>query len=744
MYNDEGGRDPETFRMAGLIDRVDAIGTGILGLTLQCAQCHDHKYDPISQEEYYKLLAFLNNDDETEPLVYSPAERETIARLRREMSEVEAGLRASTPDWAARLAAWEDGLAAAGQPHWTVLPLTDAGTPAEHWYSMREEGSVFTEPSAPGDVTATFTWTTTTAQPVTAFRLELLTDPNLPCGGPGRSLDGTCALSEFEVETAPAAEPKRRTRVKLSAATADVNPAETPLDARFGGGGRVTGPASFAIDGKPGTAWGIDVGPGRRNRDRKAVFVCAEPIVPAAAEFPRPGGTIVTFRLRQGHGGANLDGLSNNNLGRFRISATSAAGVITADPLPARVRALLGVSARRRTPAQVAEIFSYWRTTVPQWKDANERIEALWRQWPAGARTLALAARATPRQTWLLVRGEIEHPGGIVTAGVPAFLHPLPADTGEEPSRLTLARWLVDRKSPTTARAFVNRLWQAYFGRGIVETSEDLGRQSTPPSHPELLDWLAVEFMDHGWSIKHLQRLIVTSATYRQSSDLTPDRLARDPYNRLLARGPRFRVDADVVRDIALAASGLLNDKIGGPSVMPPAPAFLFQPPASFAPFPWVEETGPEKYRRALYTFQRRSTPYPMLQAFDAPDGFASCTRRSRSNTPLQALTTLNEPVFVDCARGLARVAIERGGAGERERLTYACRRAVSRMPSDGELAGLLTLLRSSRQRFERGELNAEKVIGAAALAGIPPSEQAAYVVVARVLLNLDEAITKN
>jgi hypothetical protein len=260
-----------------------------------------------------------------------------------------------------------------------------------------------------------------------------------------------------------------------------------------------------------------------------------------------------------------------------------------------------------------------------------------------------------------------------------------------------------------------------------------------------LLDWLAVEFMESNWSIKHLHRLIVTSAAYRQDSRVSAELLARDPYNRWLARGPRFRVDAEAVRDIALAASGLLNAKVGGRSVMPPAPAFLFKPPASFAPFPWVEEIGDERYRRALYTFHRRSTPYPMLQAFDAPGGISSCTRRGRSNTPLQALTTLNEPVFVDCARALGRIAIEQGGPSDRERLAYAFRRVLSRRPADEELADLTAVLEGARARFERGELDAGRVVGEdqPAVADVDASTRAAYVVVARVLLNLDETLTK-
>ena len=251
------------------------------------------------------------------------------------------------------------------------------------------------------------------------------------------------------------------------------------------------------------------------------------------------------------------------------------------------------------------------------------------------------------------------------------------------------------------------------------------------------------------WSIKHMHRLIVNSATYRQSSRATPEAFANDPRNRLLARGPRLRVEGEIVRDIALAASGLLNPKIGGRSVMPPAPAFLFEPPASYAPFPWAHEEGPEKYRRGLYTFRRRSTPYPMLQTFDVPNADSSCVRRQTSNSPLQALISLNEPVFVECAQALARVTLREGGRTEEERIAYAFRRVLSRPPEPEETAELLSLLHKQRQRFAEGWINPNQVAtGRAETAsnlpeGATPTQLAAYTVVSRVLFNLDETITK-
>jgi hypothetical protein len=313
-----------------------------------------------------------------------------------------------------------------------------------------------------------------------------------------------------------------------------------------------------------------------------------------------------------------------------------------------------------------------------------------------------------------------------------------------------------------------------------MSTTEDLGTQSEAPSHPQLLDWLACEFMSGGdgvsglrsgdervsprsqipdpksqtpdprpWSVKHIHRLIVTSAAYRQSSRVTPELYERDPYNRLLARGSRLRVEGEIVRDIALSASGLLNPRIGGRAVMPPAPGFLFQPPASYAPFPWKDETGDEKYRRALYTFRRRSTPYPALQTFDVPNADSSCVRRLRSNSPLQALVSLNEPIFVECAQALARKALEEGGRTDAERLTYAFRRALARPPTGEEKRELLSLLHRQRERIADGWVSPNEVatgrneVPAQLPAGASPAQLAAYTVVARVLLNLDETITK-
>jgi len=741
MTNEEGGIDPEQFRMEAMFDRMDAIGKSVLGLTIQCAQCHNHKFDPLTQEEYYRVFSLLNDAHEANIAAYMPDEQMRRANILSEITRIETELKERTPDWPARMAQWE-AVVRDDQPQWIIV-RPDLDTSGGEKHLPQEDGSVLAQGYAPTKHTVQMT-IHTEASPITAFRLELLTDPNLPLSGPGRSVLGTAALSEFIVEAAPANAPDKRQKVKFKAATADVNPPETALLSIYddrSGKKRTTGPIGFAIDGNHDTAWCTDNGPGRRNQPRKAVFVAESPIA-------HEGGTVLSVSLVQNHGGWNSDDNQNYNLGRYRFSVTGAPDC-AADPLPAQVREIIAIPAGQRSPRQIDALFSHWRTTVPEWQETNARIEELWKSHPAGASQLAFLPRSEPRETHVLKRGDFLRPERTVTPGVPAFLHPL-AD--EHPTRLSFARWLVDRKSPTTARSLVNRVWQAYFGTGLVATSEDLGTQSEAPSHPQLLDWLAVEFMDHGWSVKHLHRLIVTSATYRQSSRVSPELVAHDPYNRLLARGARFRVEGEVVRDVALAASGLLDSRLGGPSVFPPLPEFMLQPPVSYGPKTWFTSSGGDRYRRALYTFRYRSLPYPVLQTFDAPNGDFSCVRRVRSNTPLQALVGLNEPVAVECSQALARRVLKESQPADAARLQYAFRLCVARTPTEAESAELLRFYAAQKERVAAGWLNARQILGLPDDAvvsadnvpgGATPTELAAWTAVSRVLLNLDETITK-
>jgi hypothetical protein len=729
MINEEGGIDPEQFRMEAMFDRMDAIGKGVLGLTIQCAQCHSHKFDPLTQGEYYRMFAYLNNAHEANVTVYTPAEEQKRADIFRQIRAIHADLKHRTPDWPRRMAEWEKQ-ASANRTRWTIVrPEPDISGGQKH-YNL-DDGSILALGYAPTKHTTEFKVILHAPAEITAARLELLNDPNLPRGGPGRSIFGNFALTEFRV----LADGKE---VKIKSATASVNPAEKELHSSFDDKSkkrRVTGPIEYAIDRKDDTAWTGDNGPGRRNEPQEAVFVFEQPLKLGK-------GATLLFKLTQNHGGWNSDDNQNNNLGRFRFSITDAPNAV-ADPVPVRVRQVLTIPAEKRTSAQVDTVFAYWCGTVSEWKDVNDRIEALWKEHPEGATQLTLMERQTGRTTHVLKRGDFLKPGDAVTPGVPSFLHPLAENAPA--GRLGFAQWLVDRRSPTTARAFVNRVWQAYFGTGIVSTSEDLGTQCEPPSHPELLDWLAVEFMDSGWRVKDLHRLIVTSAVYRQSSKVTPELQAKDPQNRLLSRGPRLRLDAELVRDVALSASGLLQPRIGGPSVFPPIPDFLMQPPASYGPKVWKEDRGPERYCRALYVFRFRSVPYPMLQAFDAPNGDFACVKRTRSNTPLQALTALNEPISLECAQGLAGRVLREGGASDAQRLEYAFRLCVARKPSADETEVLTRMLDRQRRRFAASDAKPGDLLGENRnlFANVSGPEAAAWVSVARVLLNLDETITR-
>lgn len=743
MINEEGGVDPEQFRMEAMFDRMDAIGKSVLGLTIQCAQCHSHKYDPVTQDDYYRMFAFLNNSHEGSIATYTPEQLQQRAELQHKVRTLETEFQHQHPEWAEAMSSWEAGIRDR-DASWTVVQSAEDDLSGGQKMYRLSDGSYLCQGYAPTKHSVTIQ-VMAKVPSITAIRLEQLNDPNLPLGGPGRSIQGTSALTEFKVRAWPVGHPEQAADVKFKQAAASVNAAEKPLDRIYSDKTdrkRVIGPVAFAIDGVDETAWGIDADPVRRNRPCQAVFVPETPLT-------NPDGTVLEVHLVQNHGGWNSDDNQNHNLGRFRLAVTGyGADAAIKDLVPLDVRSILAVPADQRTPTQTAMIFAAWRENSPEGCDLTAQINALWASHPEPVSQMVLQERNEPRMTNLLNRGDFLKPVRPVSGGTPTFLHPMKSES-DKPNRLDFARWLVARESPTTARTIVNRIWQAYFGEGLVATIDDLGTQGTRPSHPELLDWLAVELMENGWSLKHLHRLIANSATYHQSSRVTEDLLQHDPSNHWLTRGPRFRVDAEVVRDIALAASGLLNPIVGGSSVYPPAPEFLFVPPASYGPKVWQESKGADRYRRALYTFRFRSVPYPMLQTFDAPNADVSCVRRSRSNTPLQALTTLNEPLFMEASRALARQMAATVGMDDTQRLAFGFRRCVSRLPTETESQVLLKLLKDQQSRFSQSDMKPlELAVDDPEHPGELPGgasavDLAAWTAVARVLLNLDETITK-
>ncbi|HVJ46547.1 MAG TPA: DUF1549 domain-containing protein, partial [Luteolibacter sp.] len=476
MINEEGGVDPEQFRMEAMFDRMEAIGKGVLGLTIQCAQCHNHKYDPISQEEYFRIFAFLNNDHESQPVVYTNSEQMLRADVISKVSAAESQLQSSTPGWEARMAAWEDEIKAAPTTQWTTIQpvVEDISTGGER-YLPQKDGTFLCGGYQPTKHEVKMR-IKTDVQNITAFRIDMLNDPNLPATGPGRSHFGTFGVTEFKVDAGPEG---KLASIKFTSAQADLEPApETPVRDCFNEKKpvrRVIGPASYAIDGSEETAWSNEVGAGRRNRECAITFLTESPV-------STEGGTNLLIRISQKHGGWNSDDLMGNSMGRFRISIASTAPT-KLDALPKLVRDALAIPRPQRTSAQTATIFSHWRTLQAEWKDANAAIETMWKQHPDGVTQMTLSERSENRPTHLLKRGDWLKPGDAVSPGVPSVLNPLPKDA--PPTRLTFARWLADPKSPTTARVAMNRMWQHYFGTGLVASAEDLGTQSEPPSHPE-------------------------------------------------------------------------------------------------------------------------------------------------------------------------------------------------------------------------------------------------------------------
>jgi hypothetical protein len=753
MLNEEGAIIPEEFRMVEMFDRIDCVGKAALGLTTQCAQCHTHKFDPLTHEEYYGLFAFLNNSYEAKSYVYDAESLAQMAATREKLAAADEAIKTQRPNWRAEIAAWEREVAAGLVP-WTPIVADEMFSGGLLTHPVQQpDKSVLMLGHRDNDI---FMVATPPLQGATGLQIEALNHRDLLMGGPAR--DEFWRLDEVRVFLQQPGSEKWEA-VKLTNATADFsNPErmEPVVDAegKPKGDKKVSvGPVAALVDGVSQSAWESDRGKMLRHQPSVAVVQFEKPL-------DVPEGTKLKLQLTMW--GTKPYAGDRQVLGCFRAS-------LTTQPSPAAPpidhAAVLAISkpAAERTPAESNAIFAAWRKTVADLAPVNDEIASLWASLPEPimrddlprpdgysprATALHYAERepARPRKTHLLDRGDWSRPLHEVKPHVPAALHPFPADA--PPNRLGFAKWLVDPRSPLTARVAVNRFWQTLFGTGLVETPDDFGTRSPVPEYRDLLDWLAVDFQEKGYSQKEAIRQIVTSATYKQSSRATPEELARDPANRLLARGPRFRPDAEVVRDMALAISGLLTEKIGGPSVFPPVPQNMLA--LNFAPIPWPIAKGPDRYRRSLYVLRRRSMPDPVLSNFDAPAGEIACARRLRSNTPLAALAGLNEPVFVEAARALALRTLDEGGHDDASRGHYAFLLCTCRPPTDDELTELLAFVATQRKRLAEGWTNAREVAtgDGEKLPGLPegatPQDAAVWTLAARVLLNLDETLTKN
>jgi hypothetical protein len=727
MTNEEGGVDPEESRYEVAVDRVNTTATVWLGATLGCAQCHNHKYDPFTQKDYYRMMAFFQNIDYDsqafgdgtryfEPTidVATPEQEAKKKTIQAEIDRLTAQLKIETPALAQAQTVWEQETRLVASTAWHVLTPKSLAAGGDVVLAADADGSVLASGPNPGETTYTIEALAGLPR-ITAIRLETLPDPTLPKGGPGRDPYGNFQLNGFEVDAGGS-------HLSIKSIRADEAVGGTGVDTFF--------PASLSRDVYAPRGWRIDASREEKRLPRQIVFTLAQPL-------ETPAG-VITIRLK--HQGAAV----GQSLGRFRLSVTSSRTPQRVVELPAKLRPVLELSPADRSEQQRKDLAAFYRTVAVSLKPSREKIVELQKDLKALGIPTALVMRervAYERPSaFVRRRGSFMDKGEQVYADVPAALHPLRDD--QMPNRLGLARWLVDEENPLTARVAVNRAWEQFFGRGIVETSEDFGTQGSPPSHPELLDWLATEFLHQGWRTKAIHKLIVTSATYRQSSDVSPALEERDPYNRLLARGPRFRLEAEMVRDSVLAASGLLSPRIGGPSVFPPQPDGIWDIPYSTEK--WKPSEGEDRYRRGLYVFIRRSATYPSFMTFDATSREHTTVRRVRTNTPLQALTALNDEAYFEAAQALAlRVLRERANGSPSDRATYAFRLVATRMPKPDELARIVASYTRQLERFRKDSDAAARTIKGFAIEGIDPAEQAAWTLVANALLNLDEAVTK-
>jgi mono/diheme cytochrome c family protein len=747
MTNEEGGIDPEEAHYEVMVDRVNTTATVWLGSTLACAQCHNHKYDPFSQKDYYRLMAFFANTDyqvralgdgtkffETVIDVPTKEQEEKRKTLQAEIDRVTETLRATTPALLRRQARWEQAMRVEPAVGWRVLRPKSAAATGDVVLTPAADGSVTASGPSPGETTYTIQASTPLPR-VTAIRLEALPDPSLPKGGPGRDVYGNFQLNGIAIEASPVTRASTgtppRASLAIKAIKADDSAGGASVDTFF--------PKTLPRDAYAPRGWRIDASREEKRLPRQIVFTLDKPLTGPAR-----------LQIRLSHYGAAV----GQALGRFRLSVTSNASPQRIVELPARLRPVLEMSAADRTEQQRKDLAAFYRTVAPSLKPARDRLAALQKDMRALGIPTALVMRERVSyqrpSAHVRRRGSFLDKGEQVYAGVPDVLHPLGDD--QMPNRLGLATWLVDEENPLTARVAVNRAWEQLFGRGLVETSEDFGTQGSPPSHPALLDWLASEFVAKGWRTKGLHRLIVTSAVYRQSSAATPALVERDPHNRLLARGPRFRMDAETVRDAALAASGLLSRKVGGPSVFPPQPDGIWDIPYSNEK--WVTSDGEDRYRRGVYTFIRRSAAYPSFTTFDATSRESCTVRRVRTNTPLQALVTLNDDAFFEAAQALAARVVRDTPASatsvaqglspaDASRATNAFRRVLSRTPAASELERIVASYTRQLERFGKDPEAAARAIKGYAVEGCDAAEQAAWTLVANALLNLDEALTK-
>lgn len=719
MQNDEGGTDDEEYRVAAIIDRVNTTMQVWMGTTMGCCQCHSHKFDPFTQREYYQLFAFFNQTadadrDDQKPLLstISATQKQLKADLERQRDDAKREYEELAAALANSQREWED--AVARDVPWRPLKPTQVTSQGGATCAIQDDGSVLVSGNRPNVDTYTIQ-----ARPdagmITALRIEVLSDTSPPGGETGGADDRDFVLSRVQV-------------FQDSLGHAE-NIARAGADSE-----REGFPAQHVIENSDVKRRGWSPDP--RAAGTPSLSLGFERPIHVVSSSP------LKIVLDQQ---ATLDDRPGQTLKHFRLMVTSNPLAATTTTVPPRIRETARTPAEKRTPADKNEITNHYRSIVPELKKLVALQEELEHRLKEELRPVEVPVmKELPpdeqRATHLFVRGSFLNPGEVVAADTPAAFPQLPTDLPK--NRLGLARWLVDPINPLTARVVANRHWEQLFGTGIVLTSEDFGSQGMLPSHPELLDWLAVELRDNRWSLKHLTKTIVMSAAYRQSSRVTPEKLERDPDNRLISRGPRVRLSAEQIRDQALAVSGLLSRKIGGPSVMPPQPDGVWQ--VVYNDDRWITSKGEDRYRRGLYTFWRRTSPYPSAMALDATSRETCTIRRVTTNTPIAAFALLNDPVFIEAAQALARRVMESIDAEPVARATYAFRSVLGRPPKPEETERLVNLHDTELEHFKEDA----KAAAAMTTSELGPAsskddvaELAAWTVVGNVLFNLDESL---
>jgi hypothetical protein len=713
---EEGGAQAKEYEAKYAADRVRNVSSVWLGATVGCAQCHDHKFDPFTTRDFYSLAAFFADIQEAavgrrEPGMPVPDADQSAAlkKLDGQMAQAQKTLDTPTPELAAAQAEWEKQHSRPME--WITVAPSEAAMTSVRALPRQADGILRASGGHPGPIIYTVKARAGRAG-LTGFRLEVLPDPALASQGPGLSENGNFVLTEFRVTAEPGGP------VKLVKAIADHAQDKFPITA--------------ALDGKDDTGWAILPETGKPHT---AIFEAENPL--GGAE------TTLTFTLE------HKSKYPNHAIGQFRLAVTASPNPARELELPANIRAVLAVAPEQRNEAQRNELAAYYRGIAPALQPVREALATLKAQKDQLLETIPktlISVSGPPRTVRILPRGNwLDESGPIVEPNTPEFLPPLRAE-GPRATRLDLARWLVSRDNPLPARVFVNRLWKLYFGQGLSKTLEDLGSQGEWPTHPELLDWLAVEFIDSGWDIKHMVRLIVTSGAYRRTSKPTPEQTERDPYNRLLARQGRFRIDAEMVRDNALAVSGLLSQRIGGESDKPYQPRGYWSA-LNFPPREWENDRGEKQYRRGLYTHWQRSFLHPSLLAFDAPSREECTAERARSNIPQQALVLLNDPTYVEAARAFAERILREGGSSNDDRLRWAFGQCLSREPKPEEMRILSSLLDKHTSEYHADPEAARKLVSIGQRPvpnALDLAELAAWTSVARVLLNLHETITRS